>query len=214
VTDSVIHAKDLGSSGVRAYRGRITSPRSGVTQGTLRREGKREKSSSRTGDCDKPHKGRLNSPHWKGIRLHELSDQRSFWGIQGGGLEIVTTADRGLGWPHQRQRAAALAALTPGSPCPLCWLPMYPRQRLDRGCTPVRSSAPAGSASMAQCQSDGKREVIVRAASESAPLVLPRELNMRSFPSFCGGPLSFSAVCGALCASARHAPGLCWLAGS
>lgn len=44
---------------------------------------------------------------------------------------MVTTTQRGLGWPHQRERAAALTALVPGSPCPLCGWPMYREQRLD-----------------------------------------------------------------------------------
>jgi hypothetical protein len=48
---------------VRAHRGRITPPRSGVTRGTLRPEGKREKPSSRAGDCDQPHRGRLRGGH-------------------------------------------------------------------------------------------------------------------------------------------------------
>jgi hypothetical protein len=32
---------------------------------------------------------------------------------------MVTTTDRGLGWAHQRKRAAALTALVQGSPCSL-----------------------------------------------------------------------------------------------
>lgn len=45
---------------------------------------------------------------------------------------MVTTTERGLGWRHQQERAALLAKLIPGQPCPLCGYPMYhPEQRLD-----------------------------------------------------------------------------------
>jgi hypothetical protein len=45
---------------------------------------------------------------------------------------MATTTGRGLGWAHQRERAADLTALVQGSPCPLCRRPMYhPQQRLD-----------------------------------------------------------------------------------
>lgn len=47
---------------------------------------------------------------------------------------MATTSERGYGWAHQRLRAALLAALVPGSPCPRCHQPMWPRaQDLDLG---------------------------------------------------------------------------------
>jgi 5-methylcytosine-specific restriction endonuclease McrA len=36
-----------------------------------------------------------------------------------------------LGWEHQRERAAALAALAEGTLCELCGRPMYLAQKLD-----------------------------------------------------------------------------------
>ena len=42
-----------------------------------------------------------------------------------------TTTERGLGWSHQQERAAALAAFVPGAGCPLCGRPMWRSQRLD-----------------------------------------------------------------------------------
>lgn len=45
---------------------------------------------------------------------------------------MATTTESGLGWRQQQERAAALGALDPGEPCPLCGYPMYhPEQRLD-----------------------------------------------------------------------------------
>ena len=45
---------------------------------------------------------------------------------------MVTTTSRGLGWVHQRARAAALNTMRQGEPCPLCDRPMYyPEQALD-----------------------------------------------------------------------------------
>lgn len=46
----------------------------------------------------------------------------------------MTTTTRGYGWTHQKLRAALLAALIPGSPCPRCHQPMWPgAQLLDLG---------------------------------------------------------------------------------
>jgi 5-methylcytosine-specific restriction endonuclease McrA len=43
-----------------------------------------------------------------------------------------TTTEKGLGYAHQRLRAALLAALVPGSRCPRCGEPMWARyQALD-----------------------------------------------------------------------------------
>ena len=42
-----------------------------------------------------------------------------------------TTTQRGLGWEHQQARAAALATLVPGSPCPFCREPMFAEHALD-----------------------------------------------------------------------------------
>jgi hypothetical protein len=47
---------------------------------------------------------------------------------------MATTTERGYGWQHQRLRAALLAELIPGSPCPRCHQPMWPgAQDLDLG---------------------------------------------------------------------------------
>jgi hypothetical protein len=46
----------------------------------------------------------------------------------------MTTTARGYGWTHQKIRAAMLATLVPGSPCPRCSQPMWPGlQALDLG---------------------------------------------------------------------------------
>jgi 5-methylcytosine-specific restriction endonuclease McrA len=42
-----------------------------------------------------------------------------------------TTTQAGLGYAHQKARAAALAALRDGTPCPYCGHPMYRTQRLE-----------------------------------------------------------------------------------
>jgi hypothetical protein len=45
-----------------------------------------------------------------------------------------STTARGYGWPHQKLRAVLLRALVPGSPCPRCQQPMWPKlQQLDLG---------------------------------------------------------------------------------
>jgi hypothetical protein len=50
-----------------------------------------------------------------------------------------STAQRGYGLPHQRQRAAAIAAYRPTDPCPRCGRPLGPDpDRLDLGHTDDR----------------------------------------------------------------------------
>lgn len=44
---------------------------------------------------------------------------------------VMTTTERGYGWPHQRQRAKLLSELVPGTPCALCGKPMNSDHRLD-----------------------------------------------------------------------------------
>lgn len=44
--------------------------------------------------------------------------------------------DRGYGPEHEARRAALLAALVPGSPCPRCGLPMWHTQELHAGHPP------------------------------------------------------------------------------
>jgi hypothetical protein len=44
---------------------------------------------------------------------------------------LPSTTARGLGWEHQKLRAAALAALIEGTLCELCGRPMYRVQKLD-----------------------------------------------------------------------------------
>lgn len=46
-------------------------------------------------------------------------------------LDPRSTTERGLGWDHQKRRAAALKVFREGEPCPLCGYPMSRRQRLD-----------------------------------------------------------------------------------
>jgi 5-methylcytosine-specific restriction endonuclease McrA len=55
-----------------------------------------------------------------------------------------STTAKGLGWAHQRARAAALAALVPGTPCPYCRRPMLPGQALDLDHLIPRSRGGAG----------------------------------------------------------------------
>ena len=43
----------------------------------------------------------------------------------------LTTTQRGLGHPHQRDRRRQLAGLRDGQPCPRCGHPMYRWQYLD-----------------------------------------------------------------------------------
>jgi hypothetical protein len=43
----------------------------------------------------------------------------------------LTTTQRGLGFPHQRDRKRQLAGLRDGQPCPRCGRPMYRWQYLD-----------------------------------------------------------------------------------
>ena len=38
-----------------------------------------------------------------------------------------TTAQRGLGWAHQKERARQVMALQDGTPCPRCGRPMWRR---------------------------------------------------------------------------------------
>lgn len=43
-----------------------------------------------------------------------------------------STTEKGLGWRHQQERKALLASLVPGTRCPRCGEPMWPRfQDLD-----------------------------------------------------------------------------------
>jgi 5-methylcytosine-specific restriction endonuclease McrA len=42
-----------------------------------------------------------------------------------------TTTQAGLGYAHQKARAAALAAFRDGTPCPYCPYPMYRWQALE-----------------------------------------------------------------------------------
>lgn len=51
-----------------------------------------------------------------------------------------TTATRGYGAAHQAQRRQALAALTPGQPCPRCGHSMWPGQALDLDHTDDRAT--------------------------------------------------------------------------
>jgi hypothetical protein len=56
-----------------------------------------------------------------------------------------TTTQRGLGWRHQQQRKALLASLVPGTRCPRCGEPMWPRvQDLDVDHVVPRSQGGAG----------------------------------------------------------------------
>lgn len=41
------------------------------------------------------------------------------------------TTSKGLGWSHQKRRAALLRALVDGTPCAECGLPMDRSQQLD-----------------------------------------------------------------------------------
>lgn len=50
-----------------------------------------------------------------------------------------TTTERGLGWAHQKRRAALLAAHVDGTACPICRRPMHTGQGLDADHTVPRS---------------------------------------------------------------------------
>jgi hypothetical protein len=56
-----------------------------------------------------------------------------------------TTTEKGLGYAHQRLRRTLLATLVPGSRCPRCGEPMWPRfQALDLDHAVPRSQGGAG----------------------------------------------------------------------
>jgi hypothetical protein len=51
----------------------------------------------------------------------------------------LTTTQKGLGWAHQKVRAALLRDLIEGTPCEWCGEPMYTNQQLEADHSLARS---------------------------------------------------------------------------